>query len=346
MAIPALCTKCNFFTRLLAFPRSKTTGVCAFQNFQFNKNFSSEVEVSEKEGDNDADKLPLMLSRKHDFPITYGSPRLAWVESMSSVVGQKLGMVDLHPDVFATYPRIDILKKNVDWQQKYRHIDYTFEPNRAEMKGGGRKPWPQKGTGRARHGSIRSPIWKGGGKCHGARGPVNHFYMLSKQERALGLRVALSCKFAQNDLVIVDSLDDVPTDDPRFLTELQDVRFWGYSVLFVDASDVIPDNAVMGIEQVTGMNILPVYGLDVHSMLKHDTLVLTLAALEKIEHKLLRVMHSTEVEEKFVNTLSPEDFKTRPHRDTTMYNKFSKPVEKNREFYSHPTFVEDSEELP
>ena len=65
------------------------------------------------------------------------------------------------------------------------------------MPGGGRKPWPQKGTGRARHGSIRSPLFKGGGKTFGPRGPKSYFYILSDQKRALGLRVALSVKYAQ-----------------------------------------------------------------------------------------------------------------------------------------------------
>jgi len=295
--------------------------------------------VKEAEG-----KLPLVTSRQHSFPITYGKPRQAWVDSLATIESQRLGMVDLHPDVFATYPRIDILAKNIRWQKTYREIDYRFEPNRAEMTGGGAKPWPQKGTGRARHGSNRSPIWCRGGKVHGFRGPTSKFYMLTQAERALGLRVALSCKYSQNDLIIVKSLDDVPTDDPEYMTEMQDVRFWGYSVLFVDDTDVMPENAAFAIENVTGMNLLPVYGLNVHSILKHDTLVLTLAALEKIEHKLLTEMHSTRIDGKFVTELTPDDFKTRPDKDNLMYHKFDKPLDLNREFYDRPSFVEDFED--
>jgi len=301
----------------------------------------STEEMSGTKGADTEEKLPLMTSRQHSFPITYGKPRQAWIESLATLESKKLGMVDLHPDVFATYPRIDILAKNIRWQKVYREIDYRFEPNRAEMTGGGAKPWPQKGTGRARHGSNRSPIWLRGGKVHGFRGPTSKFYMLTRAERALGLRVALSCKYSQNDLIIVDSLDDVPTDDPEYMTEMQDVRFWGYSVLFVDDTDMMPENAALAIEQVTGMNLLPVYGLNVHSILKHDTLVLTLAALEKIEHKLLAEMHSTRRDGKFVTELTPEDFKTRAEKDNLMYHKFDRPLELNREFYDKPGFADE-----
>ncbi|XP_035825548.1 39S ribosomal protein L4, mitochondrial isoform X2 [Aplysia californica] len=264
---------------------------------------------------------------------------------MDTLEGQKLGMVDLHPDVFATYPRIDVLAQNVKWQKLYRHIDYTFEPSRAELRGGGRKPWPQKGMGKARHGSIRSPLWRGGATALGPRGPTNYFYMLPKHYRALGLRVALTCKYAQNDLVIVDSLD-IPTSDPEFLTDLADVRFWGYSVLFVDDTDFMPENTALATSQITGFNLMPAYGLNVHSMLKHETLVLTLAALDKIEGKLLEELHSTERNTKFVNTLKPEDFRKEPKKDYTMYKKFTQPLEYNRNFYDQATFYEDSEDQP
>uniref|UniRef100_A0A0B6YUG6 Large ribosomal subunit protein uL4m n=1 Tax=Arion vulgaris TaxID=1028688 RepID=A0A0B6YUG6_9EUPU len=207
----------------------------------------------------------------------------------------------------------------------YRHIDYNFEPSRAEMPGGGRKPWPQKGLGKARHGSIRSPLWIQGAKAHGPRGPKNYFYMLPKNVRALGLKTALSCKYAQNDLVIVDSLE-IPTSDPEYIKELADARFWGYSILFVDDTDVMPENIATSLSDIRGFSLMPVYGLNVFSMLKHETLVMTLAAVEKIEKKLLDHMHSSERDTKFVNTLRPEDFMKKPE-DTLMLREFSAPLE-------------------
>uniref|UniRef100_A0A3Q3WS62 Large ribosomal subunit protein uL4m n=1 Tax=Mola mola TaxID=94237 RepID=A0A3Q3WS62_MOLML len=104
---------------------------------------------------------------------------------------------------------------------------------RSEVRGGGRKPWRQKGSGRARHSSIRSPIWSGGGVSHGPRGPTSYYYMLPMKVRVQGLKVALSAKVAQDYLHIVDSLN-IPTPDSKFLLDLIKHRHWGESILIVD----------------------------------------------------------------------------------------------------------------
>jgi len=234
--------------------------------------------------------LPLMTNRKVKFSPKNRPLKQAWLETLSTVEDEKLGIVDLHPDIFATFPRIDILWWNIHWQSMYRKIRYDFANSRAEMKGGGRKPWPQKGSGRARHGSIRSPLWKGGGKAFGPRGPESYFFMLSVSQRVLGLRVALSVKYAQDSLHIVDSLD-LPSDNPEYIENLIETRGWGLSVLFIDDTDVMPQSICEATGHIKQYNIMPVYGLNVHSILKHETLVLTLAAVEKIEEKLLFHMH-------------------------------------------------------
>ncbi|XP_005953622.1 39S ribosomal protein L4, mitochondrial-like, partial [Haplochromis burtoni] len=92
-------------------------------------------------------------------------------------------------------------------------------------------PWKQKGSGRARHGSIRSPIWRGRGVSHGPRGPTSYYYMLPMKVRVQGLKVALSSKMAQDDLHIVNSLN-IPTPDSQYLLDL--IRHRGESVLIVD----------------------------------------------------------------------------------------------------------------
>uniref|UniRef100_A0A3B4EYV7 Large ribosomal subunit protein uL4m n=1 Tax=Pundamilia nyererei TaxID=303518 RepID=A0A3B4EYV7_9CICH len=92
-------------------------------------------------------------------------------------------------------------------------------------------PWKQKGSGRAWHGSIRSPIWRGGGVSHGPRGPTSYYYMLPMKVRVQGLKVALSSKMAQDDLHIVNSLN-IPTPDSQYLLDL--IRHRGESVLIVD----------------------------------------------------------------------------------------------------------------
>ncbi|KAK3580874.1 hypothetical protein CHS0354_032936 [Potamilus streckersoni] len=237
--------------------------------------------------------IPLITKREIEFPNRYREPKQAWLESLDTLQDEKLGLVDLHPDIFGTYPRIDILHANILWQRWYKKIDYAFVRSRAEMPGGGRKPRPQKKTGLKRQGSIRSPLWRGGGAAFGPRGPQSFYYMLPMSIRTLGLRVALSVKYAQNDLHIVNSLD-IPSDDPKFIEDLIDTRFWGFSALFVDDIDIMPRNISLALKELPQFNLMPVYGLNVYSMLKHETLVLTLAAVEKLEKKLLAQMHKPE----------------------------------------------------
>lgn len=81
------------------------------------------------------------------YPAKYQEPREAWIENFNTVEEQKLGILPLHPDVFAQMPRIDIIHQNVTWQKKYRFVSFAHSRTRAECPGGGRKPWPQKGIG-------------------------------------------------------------------------------------------------------------------------------------------------------------------------------------------------------
>uniref|UniRef100_A0AAR5QE61 Large ribosomal subunit protein uL4m n=2 Tax=Dendroctonus ponderosae TaxID=77166 RepID=A0AAR5QE61_DENPD len=136
--------------------------------------------------------------RAFDFPEPYIKARQVWLESLDTIDERKLGLLELHPKVFGAAPRIDIIHQNVRWQTLYRYVSFAHTKSRFEVRGGGRKPWPQKGTGRARHGSIRSPLFKGGGVIHGPKAPTPHFYMLPFFTRLHGLTSALSAKFAQD----------------------------------------------------------------------------------------------------------------------------------------------------
>ncbi|CAH1407651.1 unnamed protein product [Nezara viridula] len=242
--------------------------------------------------------LPL-VTRNLKFLNQYEPPRQAWYENLDSLEEKKLGIVDLHPDVFGVMPRIDIIHENVLWQKNYKRVSYAHTKVRSEVQGGGRKPWPQKGLGRARHGSIRSPLFKGGGVVHGPRSPTSYFYMLPFFKRVMGLTSTLSIKHAQDDLHIVNNLE-IPTDDPKFLQDLIEERNWGVSVLFVDVPDMMPRNITVATDSIKEMNLMPVYGLNVYSMLKHETLVLTLNAVEKIEERILLQLHRPDYSKKML----------------------------------------------
>lgn len=166
-------------------------------------------------------------------PVNKNSARQAWIENTDAVAERKLGLVELHPDVFASQPRVDVIQENIEWQRKYRYVSMAHAKTRAEVRGGGRKPWPQKGMGRSRHGSIRSPMFKGGGVVHGPRSPTTHFYMLPFYKRVVGLTSTLSVKLAQDDLHIIENAE-IPTRDAQFIKDLIEERNWGPSVLIVD----------------------------------------------------------------------------------------------------------------
>ncbi|XP_053695367.1 39S ribosomal protein L4, mitochondrial [Sabethes cyaneus] len=218
------------------------------------------------------------------------APRSVWVENLDTVEEQKLAIRELSCEVFGATPRIDIVHQNIHWQRMIRFVSFAHSKTRNEVRGGGRKPWAQKGLGRARHGSIRSPLWRGGGIAHGPRSPTTHFFMLPFFTRVLGLVTTLSIKLAQDDLHIVKDLE-IPTDDPQFMRDLIQERVWGPSVLFIDSSDIMPRNITAIADDIPQVNLMPVYGLNVYSMLKHNTLVLTESAAKDIETKLSEQLH-------------------------------------------------------
>lgn len=161
------------------------------------------------------------------------SPRDVWLENLDTEEVQRLDIISLHPDIFAKSPRIDIIQRNAQWQRLYKFVSFAHTKVRSEVRGGGRKPWPQKGLGKARAGSIRSPIFRGGGVVHGPRSPTVHFYMLPFFTRIHGLTSALSVKLAQDDLHVIKDLN-IPTNDSGYIKNLIEKRNWGPSVLFVD----------------------------------------------------------------------------------------------------------------
>ncbi|PAV79880.1 hypothetical protein WR25_22325 [Diploscapter pachys] len=217
----------------------------------------------------------------------------AFVSTLKEKQETRVGIVDLHPDIFRVSPRIDILHQNVVWQQKYRNVILTKQLTRAEMPGGGRKPWPQKRTGRSHAGSIRTHQFIRGGFSKGVRGPTNFFYILPNQKRIMGLCTALTIKLAQNGVQFVDSLNEFPENDPKFLFDMAEERNWGYSVLFINDNDKVGSNLVACCEEYPWFNIMPIYGLNVFSILKYDTVILSIPALKILEERLLKHMHQT-----------------------------------------------------
>ena len=208
-------------------------------------------------------------------------PKQAWVRSFET--GEKLGIIELSNFLFGARPRLDILHRVVVWQRAKIRAGTAKVKDRGEVRGGGRKPRPQKGSGRARQGSIRAPHFVGGGVVHGPRGPISYEYTLPKKVRRMGLRTALSVKFSQGDFQIMDSLQ-LPSHKTRDLEPVLKMHEWN-SVLLVDGGDV-DQNLCLASSNLESVDVLPSHGLNVYSILLRETLVLTVGAVRMLEERL------------------------------------------------------------
>lgn len=192
------------------------------------------------------------------------------------------GEIDLADAVFGLPARGDILARVVRWQLARRQQGTHDTKEIGEISGGGRKPRPQKGGGTSRHGSTRSPQWRKGAVIFGPT-PRSHAFDLPKKVRALGLKTALSSKLAEGKLVVLDSasVDAAKTKEiaARF-------RALGLGSALIIDGEAVDQNFAKAARNLPGIDVLPQQGANVYDILRRDTLVLTRAAVEKLEARL------------------------------------------------------------
>ena len=192
------------------------------------------------------------------------------------------GEVTLNEAIFGVAPRKDILHRVVNWQLAKRRAGTHKTKGISEISGTTKKPWNQKGTGRARQGSLRSPQFRGGATIFG---PVvrSHATDLPKKVRALGLKMALSAKVADNSLVI---LKDAAFKTPKTKDLKQAVEKFGWkSALIIDGA-AINENLKKASANIHGIDVMPSIGANVYDILRHEKLVLTEEAVKKLEERL------------------------------------------------------------
>jgi large subunit ribosomal protein L4 len=194
---------------------------------------------------------------------------------------KEVGTIELADDVFGLAPRADILARVIDWQLAKRRAGTHKTKGISDISGTTKKPYKQKGTGRARQGSLRSPQFRGGAVIFG---PVvrSHAYGLNKKIRKLGLKTALSVKQAEGKLIVVDTFGG----DAK--TKALAVRFaalgWG-SVLLIDGPE-LSEGFKRAAANLKNVDLLPQQGANVYDIIRRDTLVLTRAAVEHLEARL------------------------------------------------------------
>lgn len=194
---------------------------------------------------------------------------------------EKVGELDLKEEIFGVEVKGHILHEVVTWQRACRRSGTASTKTRGEVRGGGSKPWRQKGTGRARSGSSRSPIWRGGGTTFGPR-PRSYAYSLPKQVRRQALKMALSSKVANGRLLVLDAYPHTTPKTKDFVKVLE--AFDISKALFItpEAHDILELSA----RNVPGVQVMPTIGLNVYDILKYEHLVLFPPALAQIEARL------------------------------------------------------------
>ena len=195
---------------------------------------------------------------------------------------KKVGEITLSPDIFSSPLRQDILARMVHWQLSKRRSGTHATKGVSQISGTTKKPWRQKGTGRARAGSLRSPQFRGGATIFGPV-PRDHGYSLPKKVRQLALKTALSTKVASGALLIVEDLNAGIKKTQDLAKKLQALGL--RSALIIDGAEVNKDFARTA-ANFPGVDVLPQQGINVYDILRHEHLVLTKAAIENLESRL------------------------------------------------------------
>ncbi|MGM0555985.1 MAG: 50S ribosomal protein L4 [Myxococcota bacterium] len=207
------------------------------------------------------------------------------------IQNSSVGEADLSDDIFGVEVREHLFWEVVNWQRARRRQGTHKVKGRSEVRGGGRKPWRQKGTGRARQGTIRAPQWVGGGAVHGPS-PRDYSYSLPKKKRKAALRSALSMKAEEGNLRVVDSLA-LPEIKTKRAVEMLDTLD-ASNALVVDATERNDDtNEVthndelrLSVRNLNDAKYLASEGLNVEDVLRFDVLVLSQKALDHIQEVL------------------------------------------------------------
>lgn len=193
--------------------------------------------------------------------------------------GAQVGELELNDSVFGIEPNEAVLHSFVKMQLANKRVGTSSTKRRGEVRGGGKKPWRQKGTGRARVGSTRNPVWKGGGIAFGPK-PRDYSYTMPRKMRRLAMRSALSSKVKDNNIIVVDNL---AFEEPKTRLMIQTLEALNTSdrTLLVTADGNV--NVFKSARNIPGVKPLKVESINVYDLLKYDTLLITKDAVTRVE---------------------------------------------------------------
>jgi len=204
------------------------------------------------------------------------------VTDVYNMEGQKVSEIDLDDGIFDVPIKPYVLHEVVRMQMNKRRAGTAATKGRAEVRGGGAKPYRQKGTGRARAGSRRSPLWRGGGVIFGPK-PRKYAYKVPKKVRRSALKMALTSKLQDNTLTVVDRLEMESIKTKRFVEIMKALRL--EDALFVTEEAKV--NLELSSRNVSRAKVLRSDGLNVYDILKFKNLVLVEPSVKQIQERLL-----------------------------------------------------------
>lgn len=192
-----------------------------------------------------------------------------------------VGQLELREDIFAVPVKTHVLHEVVLYQLAKRRAGTAKTKGRSEVSGGGKKPWRQKGTGRARAGTSRSPIWRGGGTIHGPQ-PRSYEMRIPKKVRRLALKMALSQKLIDHEMTVLEALqlERIKTKDFAEILNRFELR---KTLVVIDQQDEMVERSARNIPNV---KVLRSEGLNVYDLLNYHHLILTRATVDRIEESL------------------------------------------------------------
>jgi large subunit ribosomal protein L4 len=205
------------------------------------------------------------------------------VADVKNLEGKKIGTIDLADDVFGVKVNAHLLHEAVRHYLAGKHAGTHKTKDKSEVSGSGKKLWKQKGTGRARVGSIRSPLWRHGGTVHGPT-PRSYSYALPKKMIIGALRSALSSKLAEQKMTIVDAWELETHKTKPFRQTLTRLEKETPSILLVDNSSNV--NLERASRNIEGLTLVPTNALEAYDLLRHDHLMMSREAAVKLSRAL------------------------------------------------------------
>ncbi|MFJ7748117.1 50S ribosomal protein L4 [Peribacillus sp. NPDC097295] len=196
--------------------------------------------------------------------------------------GSQVGDIELNESIFGIEPNNHVLFEAIIMQRASLRQGTHKVKNRSEVAGGGRKPWKQKGTGRARQGSIRSPQWRGGGVVFGPT-PRSYSYKLPKKVRRLAIKSALSAKALEENILVLESLTFEAPKTKEFVAVLKNLSVDTKTLIVTDGLD---EKVALSARNIPGVTVVEAVGLNVLDVVSHNKLILTKSAVEKVEEVL------------------------------------------------------------